>query len=183
MALDFPAAGLALWALYDAGGPRPEYVLPVLWAESNFSPSVTNSLGYSGVNQASTTLLQAYGIDPSAYTAWPASQQIAKVVTPFWLAIVKAHGPLNSGTRVYQANFLPATLGVATELTSILAGPGGSVYAANSGLDYQHTGAIRVSDMAHSVAMAASNPQVQAAIASTYALRPERDPKGSRVRD
>ena len=47
MSLDFPAAADALWALYDATGIRPEWILPVLYSESGFNPAIVNSLGYT----------------------------------------------------------------------------------------------------------------------------------------
>lgn len=175
--LDFPATGQALWALYDRGGPRPEYLLPGLYFESGYDPSIVNSLGYTGINQASTAMLASYGLTSAAYAAMPASQQISQVVTPEYLGIVARYGPLNSGTRAYQANFLPATLATAKSLSSVLASQGDAVYAANSGLDRNHSGDITVGDMAAAVATMASKPAVQSAITQTYALRPGESPK------
>ena len=87
------------------------------------------------------------------------------------------YGPIGSGTRAYQANFLPATLATARSLSSVLATQGDAVYAANSGLDRNHSGAITVGDLAAVVAAMATKPAVQAAIAQTYALRPGESPK------
>lgn len=167
MALD-SASFPALWALHDAGGPRPEYVLPVLFAESRFNPGIINSIGCAGVNQACSALLGSLGVTAQEYAAWPASEQIQKAVTPYMLA----NSPLNSGTRVYQANFLPATLKTKKALSSILATSPSAVYAANAGFDTHHTGVIRIADLANSVAHAAAQPAVKAAIESAYALRP-----------
>ncbi|MDE2022211.1 MAG: hypothetical protein KGI71_04875 [Patescibacteria group bacterium] len=172
--LDFPATAQALWAGYDSGKlPRPEYLLPVLFSESGFSTSVTNSIGCVGLNQLCPF---AWPIPPG-YASWTASQQIAGPISSMFAANKAKFGPLNSGTRVYQSNFLPATLATAKDLDSVIAKQGGAVYAANSGLDYQHTGAIRVSDLAHFVARAAANSTVQSAIAQTYALRPGESPE------
>lgn len=177
--LDFPASGTALWALFDQGGPRPEYVLPVLYSESGFDPSVQNHAGYPyyGVNQASESLISAYaGTDVATYTTWPASEQIATVVTGMFKAIVAGYGPIRSGTRAYQANFLPATLATAHGLKSVLAAAGSSIYTANAGFDTGKKGTITVQDLANFVAHAAGTAAVQQAIAQTYALRPGERP-------
>jgi len=178
--LDFPASGQALWALFDAGGPRPEYVLPVLWAESGFNPSVQNDAGAAnyGVNQASPALISTYAAtDPTTYMSWPASQQIATVVSGMLVSLVKTYGPLRSGVRVEQANFLPATLGTARSLSSILTRFGDAAYAGNHDLDTANKGTITVSDLATFIAKGASGANVQAAIARTYELRPAERPR------
>jgi hypothetical protein len=172
MALD-TASFPALWALYDAGGPRPEYVLPVLYSESGFNPTVINSIGCAGVNQACAGLLASLGVTAAEYAAWPASEQITKAVTPYMLA----NSPLHSGTRVYQANFLPATLRTKKSLSSILTVSPDAVYEANAGFDTGHTGVIRLQDLANSIAKSAAQPAVQQAIAAAYALRPGWFPK------
>lgn len=168
MSLDFPAFGRGLWALYDTGGPRPEYLLPVLYYESGFDPSIVNSIGCKGINQACPNAIPT----PADYTSWTASEQLAGVVAPMYQRIVARYGPIRSGTRAYQANFLPATLPTAASLSSILAVRGSAVYTANAGFDYRHTGAIRVSDLAHAISTAAASRAVQEAISQTYALRP-----------
>jgi hypothetical protein len=167
MALD-AASYPALWALFDAGGPRPEYVLPVLYSESGFESTVINSIGCAGVNQACSQLLASLGVTAQTYATWPASEQITKCLTPYMLN----DKPLNSGTRVYQANFLPATLSTATTLDSVLATSPGAVYSANAGLDTTKAGVITVQDLANSVARSAATTAVQQAIAAAYALRP-----------
>ncbi len=176
--LDFPASGAALWALFDAGGPRPEYILPVLWAESNFDPSIQNSQGAAnyGINQASAALIAQYaGTDPPTYVTWAASQQIATVVRGFFLALVRAYGPLRSGARVEQANFLPSTLGAARSLSSVLTRFGEAAYTDNHELDTANKGYITIGDLAAFVRpkTAAAKQNVQAAIANTYELRPD----------
>lgn len=180
MSLDFPAAADALWALYDATGIRPEWILPVLYSESGFNPAIVNSLGYTGINQASAQMLSGHGLDSSSYAAMPASQQITTVVIPEYEGIEKQFGPLRSGTRIYQANFLPATLDKVTSLDGVLAHKGvygewgvpGYVYDSNTTFDYQHKGTIVLSDLAHAVGVAASTAAVKSAIDQTYAARP-----------
>jgi hypothetical protein len=163
-----------LWALYDATGIRPEWVLPVLYAESGFHPEALNGAGYSGINQASTDKLTSMGIDPADYRTWPASAQFSRVVAPMLAGLVRAYGPLRSGTRVYQANFLPATLATAVRLQSVLASQASDPrhwYRDNASLDWRHVGVIRVSDLAHSIEDAAMSPAVVAAIAAAYRVR------------
>ena len=100
----------ALWNMYAKTGIRPEFLIPVLFSESGLNPAIQNFQGYPyyGINQINGTYLQRLGIDPSTYLTWSASQQLASVVTPYMQAQIAAFGPLRSGTRVYQANFLPA---------------------------------------------------------------------------
>ena len=169
MSLDFPATANALWAGYLAGKlPRPEYLLPCLYSESGFSPSVTNSIGCIGLNQLCPF---AWPI-PAGYASWSASQQIAGPITSMFGQLIAKYGPLNSGTRTYLANFLPAYLPKATSLSSVLATQGSAVYNANTGLDWQKKGTITVGDLSHFIARAASNATVKSAIAQTYALAP-----------
>jgi hypothetical protein len=172
--LDFPATGEALWALFDAGGPRPEYVLPVLWSESGFDASRPNSAGYSyyGVGQTSGQALSDAGVDPQEFLTWPASQQIEKFVAPMLRAIARQYGRLASGARVYQANFLPATLATSHGLDSVISRFGDRYYGPNHGLDWTNKGTITVRDLAHFIERAAADPHVQAAVGHTYDLRP-----------
>lgn len=181
----FPAA---LWSLYDSTGIRPEWVVPVLYSESGLNPAAQNSIGCVGINQACPFSIPT----PSDYTSWSASQQMNSVVTPMYKGIVAKYGSIGSGTRAYQANFLPASMPTCTSLTSVLASQNGggecwsvsaatsaSIYSANPGFDYQKKGNIQLGDLAHFIAKSAANSYVQQVIASAYALRPsetETDP-------
>jgi hypothetical protein len=172
--LDFPATAMALWTGFDAGKlPRPEYLLPCLYSESGFSTSVVNSIGCTGLNQLCPF---AWPI-PAGYATWSASQQLSGPISSMFGQLIAKYGPLNSGTRTYLANFLPGLLPTATSLSSVIATRGGAVYAANAGLDYQNTGVIRVSDLAHFIKRAAGIAAVQSAIAQTYAQRPGESPE------
>lgn len=179
------AFAAALWQpFYAQTGIRPEWIVPVLAAESGLNPSLPNQAGYPyyGLNQVSGSYLQARGIDPSDYLTWPASRQLVQVVTPFMAGQIAALGVRpQSGARVYQLNFLPATLRTATDLTSVIAtrpaggcpaGHSASYYCANAGFDSAHKGFIDVQDLADSVAKQAANPYVQSVIASAYAVAP-----------
>jgi hypothetical protein len=178
--LDQPATSQALWSIYDQTGIRPEYLLPVLAYESGLDPSIQNLAGYPyyGINQASTTLISAYAkTDPQTYLTWPASRQLSTVVSPMLQGIVARYGRLNSGTRVYQANFYPASLATATSWNSAIVCSPSAAYTANVGLDYKRTGCIRVSDLGHAVSKTASWSSVQQAIATAYQLRPAETPR------
>lgn len=174
----------AAWSVYDATGIRPEWLLPVLYAESGFDPSAHNSLGYLGVGQDYGPYLERKGIDPTAYVTWSAAQQIEAVIEPRFAAIVKTYGGIGSATRAYQGNLLPAslpssnpsaprssTIPVAPALWSVLARKGSSVYDANAQLSWLTRGAILVADLAHFVARAASSAECATAIVRAYALR------------
>ncbi len=172
--LDFPSTATALWAGFDAGRlPRPEYCLPCFFSESGFSPGAVNSIGCTGLNQLCPF---AWPL-PAGYASWSASQQIAGPSTSMFGQLIAKYGPLRSGTKTYLANFLPGLLPTATSLSSVLARHGGAVYAANSGLDWQHKGTITVGDLSHFIARAAGNPVVQSAITQTYAQRPGESPR------
>ena len=171
----------ALWAIFAKTGIRPEWLLPVLQSESGLNPGAPNSAGYPyyGINQISGSYLQKRGISPADYLTWPASQQLLQVVLPYMASQVAAFGPLRSGTRVYQSNFLPASLKTATELSSVLAtrpaggcpaGITSNVYCANAVFDWQKKGTITVGDLAHFVSK--SVPAVKGAIAQAYAVAP-----------
>jgi hypothetical protein len=173
MSLD-SASYPALWQLYDTTGIRPEYILPVLWHESNFTPSVINSIGCAGINQMCAGALASIGVDAATYASWPASAQIVRGVIPYFSPHA---GQLNSGARVYQAEFLPATLSTATGLDDIIAASTSAYYNANPSLDPDRTGAITLRTLAQVVTTDAQNSHVQQAIANAYALRPGESPQ------
>ena len=169
------AAVAALWALYDRTGIRPEWIAPTLYIESGFNPALQNRAGapYYGIGQNAAGDIAAAGATPAEYMTWSAEEQLAEVVTPYFARQVKAFGPLRSGTRVYQANFLPGTLPTARGLSQVIAWRGSAFYAANAAaLDPTRDGAITVSDIALVVARAAAEGEVRAALAQAYALRP-----------
>jgi len=181
MSLDFPASGNALWALYDATGIRPEYLLPPLYYESGGFRNIQNLQGYPyyGINQASVDMLSRYGLTPDEYLALPISEQIRRVVTPEFVGLQNRYGPIRSGLRVYQANFLPGTLPIIKTLDGVLAHEGnlnewnaGNVYGANAGFDKAHKGTITLDDLKNAVTESLATPAVQSAIKQTYALRP-----------
>ena len=180
MALDAAAPAVA-WDLYDmtGGDVRPEYLWPVLWAESNLDPTLPNQAGapYYGINQIAGSYLDALGIDRADYLTWAASAQLSRVVVPFLAGVVHDVGGVGSGTRLYQANFYPKSVKTARTLGSVIVWRGSAAYRDNAGLDRPPAkGAIVVGDLARSIARGARAPSVQAAIAASYAARPSEAP-------
>jgi len=167
-----------LWTLYNQSGIRPEWALPMLYLESGFNPSLQNRAGapYYGLAQDFGPYLQRHGIAPADYLAMPASEQLAQIVVPRLAGMVKAYGPLRSATRVYQANYLPATVTRSPSLASVIAWRGSPEYRDNAILDVTQDGAITVSDLAWWMAKEAAEPEVAAATARAYALRPKETP-------
>lgn len=180
--LDFPAAALALWTLFDEGGPRPEYVLPTLYAESSFNPSIQNLEGapYYGINQASEGLIARYaGTDAATYLTWPASRQIATVVSGMLRSLVASYGPLRSGIRVEQANAAPAMLATARALSDAIYRFPDIGYTGNHALDVENKGFITLADLGRFITprTAQGRAALEAAIARVYDERPSERPR------
>lgn len=172
------AAVAALWAVYDATGIRPEWILPTLWIESGFDPSLQNRQGapYYGIGQTSATDIAKLGTTPADFLTWTADEQITRAVGPYFVRLVQAFGQLRSGVRVYQANYLPATLPTQHALWQVVAWRGSPEYDYNRGLDALGDGAITLSDLAIRVGQASSRPEVVAAVVACYLARPAERP-------
>jgi len=174
-----PAAAAALWGLYDACGIRPEWILPTLHIESGFDPSLPNHAGapYYGIAQNGERDIAAAGASsPAEYLTWSQDEQLTRVVTPYFKRLVQLEGPLRSGVRVYQGNYLPGTLRTARTQWQVIAWKGTQAYDANQILDASHDGAITVSDLALVVAQHAATAEVRSAIALAYYLRSNERP-------
>jgi hypothetical protein len=169
----------ALWSIYDAIGVRPEYLIPVLYLESGFDPSIQNRAGAAayGIAQTSFAKLVVLGTTPDAFLALSQAAQIRAAVAPYFASVVHRYGPLRSATRAYQANFEPATLATATGLSSVIEFRGSRAYADNAqALDPWKHGAITVADLAVVMARMVAAPAVKAATARAYVLRPSEAP-------
>lgn len=171
MALD-AASYPALWGIWQATGIRPEWLLPVLYHESSLNPAASNGT-YFGIGQNSTTDIQRFaGVSSSSYLALPASQQLSTVVQGYFAQYA---GQIGSGWRCYQAEYLPATLGTATSLDSVIASSANdpnNFYKDNPSLDFNHDGQITLGDLAQVVSAAAATAHVKAAIKAAYAIAP-----------
>jgi hypothetical protein len=173
MGLDAASLG-ELWRIYEETGVLPEYLLPVLYFESGFDPSIPNRAGepFYGLNQASADLISAYaGTDPQTYLTWPASAQLRTVVRGYIKSLVSHYGRIRSGTRLYQANFYPASLESARALDDVIVSAPSRAYDANALLDKDKKGTITVADLARVMTTAASSHAVQSAISATYAAK------------
>ncbi len=169
----------ALWSVYDATGLRPEYLAPVLYFESGFDPSRPNAAGhaYYGIAQTGAAKLALLGVTPAAFLAMGQGDQIRLAVLPYFKNAIASYGPLRSATRAYQANFEPATLAHVRSLAQIIEPRGTRSYVANAAaLDPLHQGAITLAGLAVVMGRAAKAPEVRAAIARAYALRPSEAP-------
>jgi hypothetical protein len=169
MALD-DASYSVLWDIFHETGVRPEWLLPVLQAESGLRPDIQNQAGepFYGLNQISKKFLDSIGVTPQDYLTWPASRQLETVVLPYVKSQVASYGPIRSGVRLYQANFLPATLSFARKLSDTITSAPSPFYTHNSGLDAQKKGYITVQDLANFVSRAAAAPAVKDAIKRAY---------------
>lgn len=177
MAIDDDALS-ALWSIFDATGIRPEYLLPVLYFESGFNPALANRAGapYYGIAQTSAQHLAALGTTPDAYLAMSAGAQIRLAVAPYFKDAIRV-GPIGSATRAEQANFLPATLVSVPDLAQVLAAAGTRVFTDNAkAFGAQNASAIRVADLATTMAKSAAAAPVVAATARAYQLRPSEGP-------
>ena len=170
MALDMPGFGSALWSLYDSTGIRPEYALVSMALESNLNPQAVNSINCQGLNQmcaGSHTL-------PSGYASYSASQQVNQVIAPFWKNLVATYGPIRSGTRLEQANWLPGTLPKAKALGDVVykfASPN----ADSPVFDPTGKGYATVQDIANALQKKVAG--IQGILAQVYALRPGETPR------
>lgn len=177
--LDQPASSSAFWAIYNATGIRPEFLIPVLSFESGLEPSIPNQAGapYYGIGQnAGSFITQVTGLSPTDYLTKPASYQLQNVVLPYFHAIVSKYGSLPSGVKVYQAEFMPASLQYAPGLDDVITKAPAIEYTDNVGFDRQRKGYITPRDLAAAVASQVSKPAVQQAIAAAYALAPSMGP-------
>jgi hypothetical protein len=173
MSLD-PASYSALWQIAQETGVLPEHILPTLYFESGFDPSVQNRSGaeFFGLNQASTNLIaNLAGVDPQTYLTWPASRQLSTVVRGYVKSLVARYGHIGSATRFEQANFYPVSLDTARGLSDVIVAKPSSAYEANKGFDKNGKGNITVGDLAAVMMKAASSAAVQHAIATTYAAK------------
>jgi hypothetical protein len=169
----------ALWSLYDASGIRPEYMMPVLYLESGFDPSIQNRAGapYYGIAQTNDNHIFALGYTVAQFLGMSQGQQIRIAVTPYFTRTVKQYGPIRSATRAYQANFLPATLATSRALSSIVQPTGTLFYTSNAAaLDPMKHHAITVSDLAMVMSRSRAAREVDSAIARAYVLRPTEKP-------
>ena len=159
-------------------GIRPEYLIPVLSAESGLNPALQNQAGhdYWGLNQLSGKFLRDNGVDPQDYLTWTASAQLNGPILTFLGRTARQVGVPRSAVRTYQMNFAPATLKTATGLNDAIYSSPSAAYSANRALDKAGKGYISVGDLADFVAKEVNKPDVKAAIDAAYEQKPEEKP-------
>jgi hypothetical protein len=174
MAFDMPAAGYALWQLYDATGIRPEWALASMNAESGLHTTAINpTTGCQGLFQWCSA--------PSGFNTWSASQQIVGGAIPFWRGLVSKFGPIQSGAQLEQGNFYPTSLKYAHNPNDVVVSSK-SDYGAwkdnQTTFDPGNTGYITVRGIGNFVSrqLNANRTFFNSILAQTYALRPSETP-------
>lgn len=130
-------------------------------SESNLTTVAHNSRGdAAGIFQAMPATLRGLGYhgDWQAFTALSVGEQLE------WAERYYAphRGRLVSPGACYLATFLPALMGHAAESAYVLCGrfgPHAEWYRANSGLDVNHDGWIRVQDLTDRIAQVTRGPR------------------------
>lgn len=148
--LDGPAFFPKLIAWGAANSVPPEWMLTVFYLESRLNPHIGNALGYVGLNQLASAYLRAqFGVDPVDYLTWQASQQLEKVVGPWYGKAIKQFlgRPPRSPGAVYGINIAPARIQSQGDgPNAVMYSSPSREYQANAGLDVNHDGVITVGD-------------------------------------
>jgi hypothetical protein len=144
------AAFPAIVELAKALGVPPHWVLLVFYLESRLNPHVGNSAGYVGLNQLKGSYLRSqFGVEPAAYLLWSASEQIKKVISPWYLDTYAMFSPAVPTTAggLYALNIGPARVksGGYSPGTVIYKSPEKN-YTSNKGLDFNKDGTITIGD-------------------------------------
>lgn len=139
-----------LEAVCVALGCESADMLAVMMSESGVRPAAQHhSTKATGLIQLMPKTLQGLGwtAGPDAFARLSAVEQLP-YVKAFYQPLV-AHG-LDSSGRLYQATFLPATLGHGSDPETVVCakdGPFADAYTSNVGLDVNSDGAITVGDL------------------------------------
>lgn len=164
--LDAPSL-MAIW--YNESGIKPSVGSYV--KDKNGKP-----VAY-GINQILGSTLRAWGVDPDEFLQRPAEGQLPEIERYY---MPYRNSNLNSIERMYQANFLPATLpwGSNLDLVLLYADPSQRTehvgwikpdtealfYRSNSGLDHGKKGYITVNDLKIAASSHLDNPRVLEAV-------------------
>jgi hypothetical protein len=161
------AAYPALIALGQAAGVPPEWFLLALYLESRLETDPPGNGSYAGLSQINNSYLTAYGLTRATYVALPASQQITRVIMPWYLATIRTylgHTPRSPGV-LYALNLAPSVVKTSGDAPGVVlyASPSSS-YTKNQGLDVTHDGQITIADLDSFMANLATQPAYQAAL-------------------
>jgi hypothetical protein len=177
-------------ALVQAGntlGVPAGWLLNVFYLESRLNPQIGNQYGYVGLNQlASSQLKQTFGVNPSDYLAWPASQQLTQVILPWYQNTIKVFGrgtPRSPGV-LYALNLFPNSVKTRgdSEDTVLISSRASSSYEVaayyananggkpnsrgNCGLDFDCSGQITIGDLDNFLAQLTADKAYQSALAT-----------------
>ena len=174
--LDYPATSESLWTIHDAGGPRPEYLLPVLYCISGLRPQYDQGVSF-GLSSTSLEELTRLGIDYNAYTKWTASSQLDRVIKQHLMLFSATGAPIRSGIRCYVSFIIPSSLPAnALTLDHVLSYSSDAFYHDHAGLDVNGDGVITVGDLAYAVHASFKTQAVQSALSKAYDIRPIEKP-------
>lgn len=158
----------ALNALGNAAGVDPAWFLTALYLESRLQTNPAGNASYAGLSQISNAYLASYGLTRAEYVALPASEQVTRVISPWYLATIQnylGHAPRSPGV-LYALNLAPGVVKTKGDAASVVlyASPSPN-YSSNSGLDVTHDGAITISDLDVFMQGLTTQPDYQAALA------------------
>lgn len=140
----------AVTATSDTLGCTPLDLLGVMMNESGVKAAAHNPNGdASGLIQFMPQTLANLGwtAGHDAFRSLSAEEQmpfVERYFTPY------VHQDLSSAARLYQATFLPATLGLGSDFDVVICGkdgPNAFAYGPNQGFDRDHKGFITVGDL------------------------------------
>lgn len=128
-------------------GVDPNWLLAVMAFEtgSTFSPSIKNSLGFTGLIQFGSTAAKELGTTQAALAKMTAVEQL-DYVERYFQNVARARGRLSTFTDVYMAVLWPAAVGKGDGF--VLFRTPSSAYKANQALDWNQKGYVTAGDAA-----------------------------------
>lgn len=152
-------------AIHETAGKlqcNPQDMLSVMQNESGLRATAHNPNGHaSGLIQCMPKILRGLGWDSDPDDTTNAASFRAQVTAEeqasnWVLQYFQPHiGNLVSGAALYQVTFLPATLGLGSDLATVISdpvnGPNPGAYAPNKGFDTDNKGFITVGDLQNAI--------------------------------
>lgn len=140
----------------------------MLYLESGLDPETHRAgTSYYGLNQISGGSLSSAGISPASYLAWPAFEQMGRVVLPY-LEGAAAHGPITTPGRLELAQLAPALLSNRSPSLVVFSAPSAE-YEGNRWLDAAGKGSIVLADLESVMSSEMRRPPVVALAARAAA--------------
>ena len=147
-------------------GTHPDWHLAVMANESGFSPSITNSIGATGLIQFIPSTAKRLGTTTDELRGMSREEQL------FWVEKYYAPfaGRMHDVEDVYMATFMPAHVGRGSD--NIIAVKGQKVYDQNASLDRNKDGVLTNGDVGSVVrghlAKAQSKPRIPVNCDATF---------------